>query len=335
MFCNHGLRYLRTCSAQLDQLDMRRRRPQGDDGLGEALLPADQEVSEQEGRQWRQQDRQELIVHRPFDLEAFLRFVWERWTALLRAVASCLRGLLGQQAATLSLVQSARLEELQCRVGVPFDQSNALHQEGLRELWDLAFPGSMYPGPKDPKWKDMGWQGTDPTTDFRAAGLLGLDCLLYLGRRQPALFRDLLNKTRGQRSSWEYPFGAAGMNVTWALVEVLKLQQPPAAAAGDSGSDVTGGGGGAVVGTAAGRGFLGLLAAHSSAFEEVYCAAFDLLDRVWLDKKASYMEFNQVLKEVKERVAQALAARPADVDSLRRGLGLPPAPGDGSPGDRG
>ena len=35
----------------------------------------------------------------------------------------------------------------------------------------------------------MGWQGVDPTTDFRAAGLLGLDNLIYLGRTHPALFQ--------------------------------------------------------------------------------------------------------------------------------------------------
>lgn len=32
----------------------------------------------------RQQQHSALIVHRPFDLDAFLRYVWERWTALLR-----------------------------------------------------------------------------------------------------------------------------------------------------------------------------------------------------------------------------------------------------------
>eukprot|EP00983_Pelagomonas_calceolata_P024145 759333-Pelagomonas_calceolata.AAC.1 len=34
-----------------------------------------------------------------------------------------------------------------------------------------------------------------------------------------------------------------------------------------------------------------------AAFAEVYCAAFQLLDRQWLESGASYMEFNKV-KEI-------------------------------------
>lgn len=170
----------------------------------------------------------------------------------------------------------------------------------------------------------MGWQGNDPTTDFRAAGLLGLDSLLYLGRTHPALFGELLRKTRGARSSWEYPFGAASMNVTWMLVELLQLQESgQGGGGGGGGSSKRGGGSGGLTATAAGRGFLGLVSVHSSAFEEVYCAAFDVLDRVWLERGATYMEFNQVLKEVRERVRKALAAQPADVEALRVALGLP------------
>ncbi|KAI8474779.1 MAG: engulfment and motility protein [Monoraphidium minutum] len=310
---------------------MRRRKAPGDGaggGLGEALLPPGERGSELEGaaaaaaEQQHQREcagRRAVIVHRPFDLEAFLQYVWERWTALLRAVSGCLRALLGQRSAPLSLIQASRLEELQARVGVPYDGANPLHQEGLRELWALAFPGKPWPGPKHESWKDMGWQSADPSSDFRAAGLLGLDNLIYLGREEPRLFADLLNKGRGARSSWEYPFGAAGMNVTWALVEALRLRPaPPGAAASGVGGDE----GGAVAASAAGRGFLGLLASEEAAFEVVYAAAFELLDRVWLERKATYMEFNAVLKDVRGRVEGALAARPRDGAALRRALGL-------------
>ncbi|GBF88203.1 hypothetical protein Rsub_00915 [Raphidocelis subcapitata] len=313
---------------------MRRRRAGGeDDGLGEALLPAgdasdaqQQQPQRAEPQQQRQQQPQHtVIVHRPFDIEAFLAFILARWTALLQAIAGCLRGLVGGGAPKLSLVQAARLDELQARVGVPYAPDNPLHREALLELWDLAFPGKPCPGLKGPEWKDMGWQGVDPATDFRAAGLLGLDNLLYMGRLRPRLFRDLQSKARGARSSWEYPFGAAGMNVTWALVDLLRLQPSGGAVVVGSGA---GGGGGARGGgpasTAAGRGFLGLLSAHDAAFEELYCCAYELLDAVWLERGATYMEFNAVLGEVRRRVARALEARPGSVEALRAGVGLPP-----------
>jgi hypothetical protein len=42
----------------------------------------------------------------------------------------------------------------------------------------------------------------------------------------------------------------------------------------------------------AARGLLGLLSTDERAFEEVFVAAFELLDVEWLKAKASYMSFN-------------------------------------------
>lgn len=41
---------------------------------------------------------------------------------------------------------------------MPYDGSNPSHQDQLRELWGLAFPGIACEALKTPKWKDMGWQ---------------------------------------------------------------------------------------------------------------------------------------------------------------------------------
>lgn len=63
-----------------------------------------------------------------------------------------------------------------------------------------------------------GVQGTDPGTDFRGAGLLALECLLFLAQRQPALFDKLRHKQEGARSQWEYPFAVGGVNLTFMLL---------------------------------------------------------------------------------------------------------------------
>ena len=39
--------------------------------------------------------------------------------------------------------------------------------------------------------------------------------------REPDLFYALRGKQRGERSDWEYPFAAAGVNVTFMLVGAL------------------------------------------------------------------------------------------------------------------
>lgn len=40
-------------------------------------------------------------------------------------------------------------------------------QEALRALWHAAFPNIVLRGLISEQWKDMGWQGPNPSTDFR------------------------------------------------------------------------------------------------------------------------------------------------------------------------
>lgn len=40
-------------------------------------------------------------------------------------------------------------------------------QEYLRALWNCAFPSVVLKGMISEQWKDMGWQGANPSTDFR------------------------------------------------------------------------------------------------------------------------------------------------------------------------
>lgn len=52
----------------------------------------------------------------------------------------------------------------------------------------------------------------------------------------------------------------------------------------------------------------------------MYCATFALLDAVWLRRKASYMEFNSVMTEVKGQLDKALRRRPASLAQLQQYL---------------
>ena len=42
-----------------------------------------------------------------------------------------------------------------------------MHQEALKALWYLCFPDVDLHGLVTEQWKQMGWQGNDPSTDFR------------------------------------------------------------------------------------------------------------------------------------------------------------------------
>jgi hypothetical protein len=40
-------------------------------------------------------------------------------------------------------------------------------QEALKALWYATYPDQELEGLISEQWKDMGWQGRDPSTDFR------------------------------------------------------------------------------------------------------------------------------------------------------------------------
>ena len=57
------------------------------------------------------------------------------------------------------------------------------------------------------------------------------------------------------------------------------------------------------------------------AFELLFIETFTVLDRIWLQQKASYLDFSCVLKEVRRAVEIVLGQRGlSSIDDLRAGL---------------
>ncbi|KAF7048473.1 hypothetical protein CFC21_057229, partial [Triticum aestivum] len=94
----------------------------------------------------------------------------------------------------LSPLQEERLKFLRQRLNVPFDCSAVKHQDALKELWRLAYPNRELPPLKSDLWKEMGWQNSDPATDFRSGGFMSLENLIYFARNYPDSFHRLLHK---------------------------------------------------------------------------------------------------------------------------------------------
>lgn len=197
---------------------------------------------------------------------------------------------------SLSPLQEERLRILRRRLEIPFDGSSLEHQDALKQLWRLAFPHRELPSLKSELWKEMGWQGTDPSTDFRGGGFVSLENLIYFAEKYPESFQRLLLKKDGNRADWEYPFAVAGINISFMLAQMLDLQ---------SGKP----------NTLAGIHFLELLKEDEMAFDNLYCIAFQMMDAQWLAKRASYMQFNDVLKSTRTQLERELALE--DVSSLK------------------
>ena len=61
-----------------------------------------------------------------------------------------------------------------------YDSSNTEHEQKLLELWSLLMPARELESRVSNSWKDIGFQGDDPKTDFRGMGILGLENLQYV-----------------------------------------------------------------------------------------------------------------------------------------------------------
>ncbi|KAK6918668.1 ELMO domain [Dillenia turbinata] len=187
----------------------------------------------------------------------------------------------------LTPAQEECLQKLQSRIDVAYDSSIPQHREALRALWNVAFPDEELQDLISERWKEMGWQGKDPSTDFRGGGFISLENLLFFARNFPKSFQDLLRKKEGDRAMWEYPFAVAGVNITFMLIQMLDLEAVKPR-------------------TLVGAIFLKLLSENESAFDLLYCITFKLMDYQWLCMRASYMDFNAVMKSTRRQLEREL-----------------------------
>ncbi|KAF8040892.1 hypothetical protein BT93_B2956 [Corymbia citriodora subsp. variegata] len=160
-------------------------------------------------------------------------------------------------------------------------------QEALRALWSATYPNEELQGLISDQWKKMGWQGKDPSTDFRGAGFISLENLLFFAKTFSISFQHLLEKQGGKRAAWEYPFAVAGVNITFMIMQMLDL---------DASKPRT-----FVRGV-----FLQMLSENQWAFDLLYCVAFMIMDKQWLERNATYMEFNDVLKSTRAQLEREL-----------------------------
>ena len=121
------------------------------------------------------------------------------------------------------------------------------------------------------QWKEMGFQGQDPATDFRGMGLLGLYNLLYIAENHPVIFRRIV-KEQSSRDDNDYPVAVTGISITQLLHSIFWNEKNPQ-------DDPV----------------YHILFDHDNAFEEMYCIIFQLLDRTWDEMNAAYMDFPNVL----------------------------------------
>jgi len=122
--------------------------------------------------------------------------------------------------------QKQLLDQFKKQCSKKFDIENEKHQKLLVILYKNCTQKktTLLHGEH---WKFLGFQNTKPESDFRGAGILGLNNLLYFAKNYKKRFRSYFNKCTAQMELSEdgtftsYPFVIAGLNVTMMLFDIL------------------------------------------------------------------------------------------------------------------
>lgn len=120
--------------------------------------------------------------------------------------------------------------QLRHLAGGAFDREDPTHERALRRFFAAVRSPSearqvFESGVKDPRWKELGFQGDDPRTDIRGGGILAVQNMCYLAEVYPEETKRMLEEASS--GSGEYLFAAACVNVSAMLVLLLGLNTSP------------------------------------------------------------------------------------------------------------
>uniref|UniRef100_A0A8C7WZD0 ELMO/CED-12 domain containing 1 n=1 Tax=Oryzias sinensis TaxID=183150 RepID=A0A8C7WZD0_9TELE len=168
----------------------------------------------------------------------------------------------------------------------PYDCDNAEHEEMLMKLWKELRPDTPLTSRISKQWCEIGFQGSDPKTDFRGMGLLGLHNLLYFAEHdKSAALQMLQDSLHGKK--WRergYSFAIVGINITDLAYSLLVS---------------------------------GALKTHLynvapempnlQHFQQTFCYLMQEFQRFWIEEDPSdIMEFNRVRSKFHRRILRQL-----------------------------
>lgn len=79
----------------------------------------------------------------------------------------------------------------------PYDEKNLVHEQFLQRIWYSVYPNEPLQGIRSEQWVNIGFQGSNPATDFRAIGTAGLYTMLNVCQTHSESIRtEILEKKR-------------------------------------------------------------------------------------------------------------------------------------------
>jgi hypothetical protein len=192
------------------------------------------------------------------------------------------------------LILHQRLQSMRCE---SFNEANGQHLQLLETLWfSMMGKSRIASSVTSSEWLNLGFQGSDPTTDFRSMGMLGLYQLVYFANKKNDVAKLILCEFN--KSGCVFPFAVIGINLSNLVMDMFvqrRLHKYIAQHFGNLTIDSS----------------LAYLEGPSNdadcinycidLIHDVYCVAFEELYLVWVVRKpVSVMAFSDILKEVQE-----------------------------------
>lgn len=120
----------------------------------------------------------------------------------------------------LDVVAAAELQDLLRVARTKLCDDDTTHLQVLQGVWRaLSGPDAAQPVRFGSHWESIGFQGSDPATDLRGVGMLGLLHLLAFHERAPAALARGMAASRDGRG--HFPFAAASFNFSKLAMELL------------------------------------------------------------------------------------------------------------------
>ncbi|KAE8882011.1 hypothetical protein PF005_g7536 [Phytophthora fragariae] len=230
-----------------------------------------------------------VFDNEPFPMDATLHDVAtrakldERDATLMANVRSCL-----QRFNFVNTVYS-RVHALKNEA---YSSSRHEHEEMLEQLWKNLKPDVRREGGRITKeWGEIGFQGTDPMSDFRGMGVFSLIQLNHFTKDYKIEAQRALEESN-HPTRW-YPFAVTGINVTAFMIELIderlldiKLYRH---AAGDKDDNVN----------------VGLKQLH-----DVYATIFTRFNKLWVDTNPrDVMAFPTIFQSLKDDIRLELTRK--------------------------
>ncbi|CAD5214904.1 unnamed protein product [Bursaphelenchus okinawaensis] len=156
---------------------------------------------------------------------------------------------------------------------IKYEEGNELHWNILKRIYQKIVDCEDEPARFGKHWETVGFQGEDPATDLRGAGLFGLCQLLYLVTEGIDKERLERLKTFANEENNGFPLAVVGINFSFILLNRLRK--------GD---------------------FDSLHFDLISHLNRLYRACFIEFERFWSEKQRTIADFGQILKRIKKGV---------------------------------